>query len=108
MSIPGYAGYRPGIAANQHIAKTVTEQSRGVFSQKHLDKCKNDLATTGFNFSLIPKMDATREAKSRRYGNETMFVPHPNHHPENYFTTTTRASFPDPKSQPKANFRTRN
>jgi hypothetical protein len=25
MSIPGYGGYRPGVAANQHIAKTVTE-----------------------------------------------------------------------------------
>jgi hypothetical protein len=37
-----------------------------------------------------------------------MYIPHPNHHPADYFTTTTRASFPDPKVQAKPNFRTRN
>lgn len=37
-SIPGYAGYRPQIAANTHIGKTITEQSRAVFNEEVLDK----------------------------------------------------------------------
>jgi len=76
-SIPGYGGYRPNIKANVHIGKTVTEQSREVFKPSVLDAQANNFATTGFNASLIPKEDETREATSRRYGTKTNFLNHP-------------------------------
>lgn len=106
-SIPGYAGYRPQIAANTHIGKTITEQSRAVFDNEVLDKQPNMYATTGFNASLIPQNDCTREARSRRYGTETWHFPDPAHHPANYKDTTTRTSFYNPKVHAKPNLRDR-
>ena len=47
------------------------------------------------------------EVRSRRYGTRTMFDTAKNHQPENYFMTTTRASFHNPKVHDKPNWRTR-
>jgi len=105
-SIPGYAGYRPQIRAQGHIGKTITEQSRDVF-QDALDQPLNDLATTGFNNTLIPKMDDTREARCRRYGTETWHFPHPVHHHDDYRKTTTRLGYVAPTFKPKPNFTSR-
>ena len=60
-----------------------------------------------FNATLIPKHDASLHANSRRYGTETMLKTAPNHQPVDYHTTTTRASFVDPKKHDKPNFRNR-
>jgi len=55
--IPGYAGYRPGIAQNTHLANTVAEQAREVFNPQKLDTHQNAFSSTGFNATLIPKTD---------------------------------------------------
>ncbi len=47
------------------------------------------------------------EVRSRRYGTRTMHNTAANHQPENYFETTTRASYLSPKQHDKPNFRTR-
>ena len=47
------------------------------------------------------------EVRSRRYGTRTMFNTAANHQPEDYFTTTTRASYLSPKQHDKPNWRTR-
>jgi hypothetical protein len=102
-SIPGYAGYRPNIKAQGHIGKTITEQSRDVFHDE-LDRPINDFSTTGFNNTLIPKKDNTREARSRRYGTETWHFPHPVHHHDDYRKTTTRLNYINPSGKSKPNF----
>lgn len=107
MSIPGYAGYRPKIKADNHIQKTVTEQSRAVFDEVVLDKPKNGFSSTGFNAKLIPQADITREARCRRFGVETKHFPHPNHHPENLSDTIMRKSYNNPCLSPRPNFRER-
>ena len=47
------------------------------------------------------------EVRSRRYGTRTMFDTAANHQPENYHTTTTRASFLSPKQHDRPNWRGR-
>ena len=47
------------------------------------------------------------EARSRRYGTRTMFDTAANHQPEDYATTTTRASYLSPKAHDRPNWRTR-
>ena len=47
------------------------------------------------------------EVRSRRYGTRTMFNTAANHQPEDYFTTTTRASYLSPKQHDKPNWRGR-
>ena len=47
------------------------------------------------------------EVRSRRYGTRTMFDTAGNHQPEDYFTTTTRASFLSPAKHDKPNWRDR-
>ena len=47
------------------------------------------------------------EVRSRRYGTRTMFDTAANHQPEDYFTTTTRASFLSPAKHDKPNWRDR-
>lgn len=105
-SIPGYAGYRPGIKSNGHMGKTATEQSREIFN-KTIDFHKTAFSSTGFNAKLIPKEDDTRESISIRYGTETRHKPHPLHHPANYYTTTARSSFTNPMFSPKPTATTR-
>jgi len=40
--IPGYTGYKPRIRVNNdHLGKTITEQSREVFNSSLLDKVKD-------------------------------------------------------------------
>ena len=56
---------------------------------------------------MIPKDDATMEVRSRRYGTRTMFNTASNHQPEDYFTTTARASYLSPKTHDKPNWRSR-
>jgi len=46
-SIPGYGGYRPQIAQNTHLGRTITEQSRAVFAKAVMDTAKNPFSTTG-------------------------------------------------------------
>ena len=60
-----------------------------------------------FNSKLIPRDDQTMEVRSRRYGTRTMFNTADNHQPEDYHTTTTRASYLSPKVHDKPNFRGR-
>ena len=47
------------------------------------------------------------EVRSRRYGTRTMFNTAANHQPENYHETTTRASYHNPKTHDKPNYRSR-
>ena len=47
------------------------------------------------------------EVRSRRYGTRTMFDTAQNHQPENYFETTTRASYISPKVHDRPNWRSR-
>jgi len=108
MSIPGYAGYRPKVTADNHIGHTVTEQSRQVFQTPKIDQPENTFSSTGFNAKLIPQYDATREARSRRFGVETKHFPHPTHHPNNHADTIQRLSYKSPYCSPKPNFRERN
>lgn len=106
--IPGYAGYVPKVKVNnQYLGKRMTEQSRDVFKPEVIDNPGNNFSTTGFNAKLIPKDDATMEVRSRRYGTRTMFNTAANHQPEDYFTTTTRASYLSPKNHDKPNWRGR-
>ena len=60
-----------------------------------------------FNAKLIPKEDHSMEVRSRRYGTRTMHNTAGNHQPEDYFTTTTRASYLSPKTHDRPNWRTR-
>ena len=62
---------------------------------------------SSFNAKLIPRDDKSMEARSRRYGTRTMFDTAANHQPEDYFTTTTRASFLSPRAHDKPNWRSR-
>lgn len=95
MIIPGYAGYKPKIAVNTHIGMTLAEQSRQVFNSG-LDTPKNNFASTGFNHTVMPKTDEQLHATSRRFGTETMVRPSTNCHPNDYKTTTFRASYFSP------------
>jgi hypothetical protein len=65
---PGYGGYRPSIAADTHIGKTITEQSREVYSPKMLDTAKNSFSSSGWNATLIPKTDNELAATNYKYG----------------------------------------
>lgn len=106
--IPGYAGYVPRIAVNNHhLGKTIAEQSREVFNEKTLDTPVNLFSSTGFNSSLIPKTDAQLHATSRRFGTETLVRTAENHQPLDYSTTTMRASYLSPQTQFRSNWRTR-
>ena len=61
-----------------------------------------------FNAKWIPTTDETLNATSRRYGTETFPITHPHNHskyPPN--ETTFRASYVDPKTQPKSVFKDR-
>lgn len=60
-----------------------------------------------FNSKLIRKEDMSMEVRSRRYGTRTLHNTAANHQPENYFTTTTRASYLSPKQHDRPNFRGR-
>ena len=57
--------------------------------------------------AMIPKEDVTMEVRSRRYGTRTMFDTAANHQPEDYATTTTRASYLSPKTHDRPNWRSR-
>lgn len=106
--IPGYAGYKPRIAANNHhLQKTIAEQTREVFNEPTLDKPKNVFASTGFNQALMPKTDEELHATSRRYGTETQVRTASNHQPIDYHTTTFRGSYFSPDTLAKNNWRTR-
>lgn len=109
MVIPKYQGYVPSLKADSHLQKRITEQSREVLNRQYLDDPPQMMASTGFNPVFIPKHDATLESTSRRYGTRTMPSTHPaNHSKYAPNATTFRASFLDPKSQPRAVYRTRN
>jgi len=56
---------------------------------------------------MIPKDDQTMEVRSCRFGTRTMFNTAGNHQPEDYSTTTSRASYLSPKAHDKPNFRGR-
>jgi len=73
-----------------------------------LDQPENTFSSTGFNASLIPKTDATREARCRRFGVETKHFPHPLSHPNNHVDTIMRLSYKSPYANDKPNFRERN
>jgi hypothetical protein len=106
--IPGYAGYKPRIAVNNHhLGKTIAEQTREVFNET-LDTPINNFSTTGFNSGIIPKTDEQLHATSRRFGTETLVRTAANHHPINYSTTTFRASYFPPSTLPKSVWRDRN
>ena len=47
------------------------------------------------------------EVRSRRYGTRTMFDTAGNHQPDDYATTTTRASYLSPKAHDRPNWRSR-
>jgi hypothetical protein len=55
----------------------------------------------------MPKTDQQLHATSRRFGTETMVRPASNCHPQDYSTTTFRASYFSPAVQPKNNWRNR-
>jgi len=92
---------------NQYLGKRITEQSRDVLREDIVDIAGNSFSTTGANAKLIPKEDVSMEVRSRRYGTRTMFDTAGNHQPEDYATTTTRASYLSPKKHDKPNWRTR-
>ena len=97
----------PRIAVNNHhLGKTKAEQSREVFNQT-LDLAPNSFASTGFNADLIPRTNEELHATSRRFGTETQVRTSSNIHPIDYHTTTFRASYHTPKSQPRNNWRSR-
>lgn len=106
--IPGYQGYVPSLAADSHLQKRLTEQSRDVMTPKNLDQRPQTMASTGFNRVHIPTQDDTLNATSRRYGTETCPFTHPNNH-TNYKPneTTFRASFINPKRYPSQVYRNR-
>jgi len=106
--VPGYQGYRPVIHADSHLQKTFTEQSRDVFTRKEIDDKEHTMASTGFNAKWIPTTDETLNATSRRYGTETFPITHPHNHSKYAPNETTfRASYVDPKTQPKSVFKDR-
>lgn len=61
-----------------------------------------------FNKALIPVVDQTLEATSRRFGRRTEQETSPNMKPIDYSTSTFRASYFNPKKHDLPNFRTRN
>ena len=61
-----------------------------------------------FNAKYIPTTDDTLNSTSRRYGTETMPQTHPNNHSKYMPNETTfRASYINPKTQPKSVFKDR-
>ena len=65
------------------------------------------ITVCSFNSKLIPKEDLSMEVRSRRYGTRTMFNTAANHQPEDYSTTTMRASFYPPQKHDRPNWRSR-
>lgn len=109
MVIPKYQGYVPSLKADSHLQKRITEQSREVLNRQFLDDVPQTMASTGFNAKFIPKHDDTLESTSRRYGTRTMPSTHPaNHSKYAPNETTFRASYLNPKAQPRSVFRSRN
>jgi len=79
--LPGYAGYLPRLKVDNHlIGKRITEQAREVFNENTLG-AKNGMSSTGFNKALIPVVDQTLEATSRRFGRRTEQETSPNMKP---------------------------
>lgn len=107
--IPKYQGYRPSLAADSHLQKTFTEQSRDVFIRSKLDDQKQMISSTGFNKVHIPKTDDTLNSTIRRYGTETAPQTHPNNHSKHPVNETTfRNSYINPKRHSSAVWRDRN
>ena len=106
--LPGYAGYRPKIYADQCLEKRFTEQSRDVFQKERIDDPAQTMSATGFNKTHIPATDETLNATSRRYGTETFPFSHPNNHSKYPpHETTFRKSYVAPKKKPSSVYRTR-
>merc|ERR1711959_459831 len=116
--LPGYQGYRPKIAADSHLQKTFTEQSRDVFQKSKRDDPIQTMSATGFNATLVPSNegcglylktnDPTLNATSRRYGTRTEPLTHPNNHSKYAPNETTfRASYINPKRHPSSVYRDR-
>ena len=69
-ALPGYKGFVPGASTGFDVGKRYTEATRRSLSRE-LDEKNNTnyiFATTGFNFTKIPKNDPTLEATSGKYG----------------------------------------
>ena len=79
-----------------------------MFTDQIFDAAHNRFASTGFNFKLIPNTDGELHATSRRFGTETMNRTAANLHPADRRTTSFRASFHNPSSIPRNNWRERN
>jgi hypothetical protein len=106
--IPGYSGYKPQINVNnKYVGRTVAEQSREVLKPEIIDQPKNNLSSTGFNHSLIPKKDASLHATSSRYTGTTMQRNCTDFVADDRSTTTSRAAFIRPASAPRATQRER-
>lgn len=106
--IPGYSGYKPQIGVNnKFVGRTVTEQSREVLKPEIIDQPKNNLSSTGFNHSLIPKKDDSLHATSSRYTGTTMQRNAADFVAEDRSTTTSRAAFTRPQSAPRTTMRER-
>ena len=106
--IPGYQGYLPRLAVeNHHIEKTITEQSREVFNPQTLDHQVNCYASTGLNSQLIPKQDKEYHATSHRFGRATQLRNAIGLAPLDLTTTTTRNAYHSPTSRPSPVWRSR-
>ena len=106
-ALPGYQGFVPSLKADSLLQKRYTEQTRDVLHKRTISDKLQTISSTGWNKSRIPVADDTLHATSRRYGTETMLDTHPNIKPKDYKETTFRASFHNPKSIPRENWRSR-
>ena len=89
------------------MGKTKAELARDIFNEQLLDTPKNGFSSTGFNHALISKIDDQLHATSQKYGKSTIIKTARNLHPDDYTTTTTRASYLSPAAIHRPNWRTR-
>jgi len=79
-----------------------------VFVPSVLDRAHNNFSPTGFNHTLIPKADFTREARTSRYGAMTNFKNHPCIEAGDQMqTTVARMGFKSPLLSPRPVHRNR-
>ena len=106
MVIPGYQGFVPGNKNGTLLGQRVSEQARNAFKKETIDDKPRVMASTGFNFSKIPKADGTLHAVSHKFGRSTLMDNSDNIRNDE-FTTTMRKSFDSPIKLANPNFRKR-
>lgn len=101
---PGYAGFIPGLKSNNEYGKTFSQIARDSFAKPQLGVNKFKLSSTGFNFRKHDFIDQSIEAKTHKYGSQTIQKHHPCINAEAW-ETQTQAIYKNPRGQLNPTYR---